>query len=60
MPPDTLANFDCLDEASNGEKRRLAELLLAGAKLYKDRMELEIKAEGIRAFKEQIDNENND
>ena len=33
-----------LDEASNGEKRRLAELLLAGVKLYKDRMELEIKA----------------
>ncbi len=49
-----------LDEASNGEKRRLAELLLAGVKLYKDRMELEIKAEGIRPFKEQIDNENND
>ena len=52
-------NGNFLDEASNGEKRRLAELLLAGVKLYKDKMELEIKAEGIRAFKEQIDNENN-
>ncbi len=53
-------NGNFLDEASNGEKRRLAELLLAGVKLYEDRMELEIKAEGISAFKEQLDNENND
>ena len=40
------------------EKHRLAELLIERIRLYEDRMELELKAEGIKAFKEEIDHEN--
>lgn len=47
------------DEATTAEKRRLAELLIAGVKLYSDKVELELKTDGIHAFKEQIDHENN-
>lgn len=45
-------------EATNQEKRRLCELLVRRVVLYVDKVELEINAEGIRAFKEQIDHEN--
>jgi len=49
-----------LNEATSQEKRRLAELLIASVKLFDDKLELEIKAEGIKAFKEELDHENND
>jgi len=45
-------------EATSVEKHRLAELLIERIRLYEDRMELELKAEGIKAFKEEIDHEN--
>lgn len=45
-------------EATTQEKRRICELLIQRVVLYEDKVELEIKAEGIRAFKEQIDHEN--
>ena len=45
------------DEATPEEKRGIAEFLIAKVKLYPDKLELEIKAEGFSSFKEQIDNE---
>ena len=45
-------------EATSVEKHRLAELLIERIRLYEDKMDLELKAEGIRAFKEEIDHEN--
>ncbi len=49
------ANF--WQEATSAEKHRIAELLVARVMLFTDKLELELKTEGIRAFKEQIDNE---
>ncbi len=45
------------DEATPEERRLLAEFLIAKVKLYPDKLELEIKAEGFSSFKDQIDNE---
>ena len=50
---------DFWDEATRGERRCIAEFMIEKILLYSDRMELEIKAEGISAFKEQIDHESN-
>jgi hypothetical protein len=44
--------------ATSVEKRRLVELLVERIQLHEDRMDLELKAEGIMALKEQIDHEN--
>ena len=44
--------------ATSVEKRRLVELLIERIQLHEDRMDLELKAEGIMALKEQIDHEN--
>lgn len=44
-------------EATNPEKRKICELLVHRVTLFVDKVELEIKAEGIRAIKEQIDHE---
>jgi len=49
-----------LNEATSQEKRRLAELMIASVKLFEDKLELEIKAEGIKAFQEELEHENND
>ena len=44
--------------ATSVEKRRLVELLVERIQLHEDRMDMELKAEGIMALKEQIDHEN--
>jgi site-specific DNA recombinase len=46
------------NEATSVEKHRLVELLVERIRLYEDKMDLELKAEGIMAFKEEIDHEN--
>ena len=48
------------DEATNSERRRIAELLVERVTLFQDRMELEIKAGGLKVLKEQMENENQD
>ena len=48
------------NEATSQEKRRLAELMIASVKLFENKLELEIKAEGIKAFQEELEHENND
>ena len=45
------------DEATLVERRNIAEFLVAKVTLYVDRFELEIKTDGISAFKDQIDHE---
>ena len=52
-----LALTTLLDEATNPERRRLAELLVERVTLFQDRMELEIKAGGLKTLKEQVENE---
>lgn len=47
------------EEASAVERRRLIELLIDKIKIYEDKLDMEIKADGIMAIKEEIDNENN-
>ena len=46
------------EEATNDERRRVAEMLVERVTLHPDRLELEVKSGGVTAFKEQIDNEN--
>ena len=48
---------DFWNEATLVERRNIAEFLVAKVTLYVDRFELEIKADGISAFKDQIDHE---
>jgi len=48
---------DFWDEATLEERRCIAEFMIEKVMLYSDRIELEIKAEGISAFKEQIEHE---
>lgn len=49
-----------LDEATNSERRRLAELMVERVRLFQDRMEIEVKAGGLKALKEQVENEKQD
>jgi len=46
------------NEATSVEKYRLVELLVERIRIYEDKMDLELKTDGIIAFKEEIDNEN--
>ena len=46
-------------EATSAETRRIIGLLVAGAAIYADRLELEIRSEGIKSIMEEIENENN-
>ena len=46
-------------EATSAETRRIIGLLVAGTAIYADRLELEIRSEGIKSIMEEIENENN-
>jgi site-specific DNA recombinase len=54
---DILASFDdgFWDEATRPEARRIMELLLAGATLYADRLELEVNVDGIEKLEQEIE-----
>ena len=44
-------------EATNGERRRLVELLVASVHLYVDRVEIEIRTEGVQSIMEEFEHE---
>ena len=58
-PSEVLAPFDgeFWQEATNGERRRLVELLVASVHLYVDRVEIEIRTEGVQSIMEEIEHE---
>ena len=47
------------NEATSGERYKLFQLLLAKATFYTDKLELEIKADGINSIMEELENECN-
>jgi len=61
-PSEVLAPFDgeFWQEATNGERRRLVELLVASVHLHVDRIEIEIRTEGVQSIMEEIEHETND
>lgn len=48
---------DFWKEATRGEQRRLIELLVASIHLHQDKLEIEIRTEGVRSIMEEIEHE---
>ena len=60
VTPATVTNIfagDFWKAATNGELRRLVELLVASVRLYTDKLEIEIRTDGVQSIIKEIENE---